>query len=44
MKNGLNFVKPLIQIVYDRGEINELTYKKIMHKLKKEEAKNERSN
>lgn len=32
----------LIRIMYDRGEINEPTYKKIMQKLKKGAFKSER--
>lgn len=35
MENNLNYVKLLIQIMYDRGEINKATYEKIMQKLKK---------
>ena len=42
MQNNQNFEKALIKIMYNRGEINEATYEKIMQKLKKEAIKNER--
>lgn len=42
MKINPNMETMLIQIMYDRGEINEPTYKKIMQKLKKEAFKSGR--
>jgi len=36
MQKQSNYVKALIQIMYDHGDINKATYEKVMQKLKKE--------
>lgn len=43
MQNNPDFVMSIIQIMYDSGEINEATYKKIIEKLRREKVKDERS-
>lgn len=43
MQKIQNFEKKLIQIIYERGEINKATYEKVMEKLNKEAIKNEKS-
>lgn len=43
MQKQPNIVKSLIQIMYERGEINSATYEKAMKKLKKEVEKLERT-
>jgi uncharacterized protein YqgQ len=39
-----NLVKALIQILYERGEINKATYEKAVDKLRKEIEKENRKN
>ncbi len=41
--NNTNLVKALIQIMYDRGEINKATYEKVIQKLMKEVEKHDRT-
>lgn len=43
MRKFQNFEKTLIQIMYERGEINKATYEKVMKKLNKEAIKNEKN-
>jgi len=43
MQKQPNLVKSLIQIMYDRKEINSATYEKAMKKLKKEVERHERT-
>jgi hypothetical protein len=42
MLKNPNFVKVLVQIMYDRGEINKVTYERVIQKLKKEVERLER--
>lgn len=42
MLKNPNFVKVLIQIMYDRGEINKVTYERAIQKIKKEVERLER--
>lgn len=43
MLKNPNFVKILIQIMYERGEINSATYEKAMKKLMREVERHERT-
>lgn len=42
MQKYQNFESILIQIMYERGEINKATYEKVMKKLNKEAIKNDK--